>query len=233
MGLSLRSLYYAAIAERSEQRAILRLLRRAGVGPSARILDVGCGYGRNLLHLREGGLQPVGVEINPELAAAVREKGFTCHAPGDPALAASQWDAILIAHVVEHFAPADLLELLDRYLALLGRGGHLVIATPLPHDDFYEDFDHIRPYTPFAINQVLGGAGRQIQMRSAHELELVELWYRRQAPLLRRPRPLYLPRLKVGRALVAATNVALRAAHLATFGLVGSRTAWVGVYRKV
>ena len=50
-----------------------------------------------------------------------------------------------MSHVIEHFAPSDLLVFMDGYIDLLRPGGHLIIATPLMSPYFYDDFDHIKP----------------------------------------------------------------------------------------
>jgi SAM-dependent methyltransferase len=225
--------YYAAITERSEQRRIVRFLRDAGATPEWRILDVACGYGRNLEAMRAAGLDAVGVEINPDVAAAVRDKGFTCHLPGDPAIAAERWDAIVMSHIIEYFDHRGLLEFMDGYLAHLRDGGTLVIAAPMLDRAFYEDFDHVKPYNPHAIGQFFGPRGRQVQGHAATELELVDLWFHRRPYLFRFYRSLIVRRASPLRVLLAGANVGFRLLHGATFGLAGLKRDWVGRYRKV
>lgn len=225
--------YYAAITERSEQRRIVRFLRAAGATPEWRILDVACGYGRNLEAMRVAGFAPVGVEINEEVAAAVRLRGFTCYAWGDAAIADVSWDAMVMSHIVEYFDHRALLEMMDGQLAHLRPGGWLVIAAPLLDRAFYEDFDHVKPYNPHAIGQFFGPAGRQVQGHAATELELVDLWFHRRPFLLRFYRSLILRRTTPLKALQAGVNVGFRLLHGATFGLAGLKRDWVGLYRKV
>ena len=40
-------------------------------------------------------------------------------------------------------------------------GGQLIVATPLMSDSFYEDFDHIKPYSASSILSVFGGSNTQ------------------------------------------------------------------------
>jgi len=52
---------------------------RGGVRRSGRrVLDVGCGYGRLLALLQAAGLEPTGVDLNPEIVAANRKAGLSC-----------------------------------------------------------------------------------------------------------------------------------------------------------
>ena len=56
-----------------EQRRLTRLL--CPLDRNIPVLDVGCGYGRNLVLMRQLGFTNlVGVEINPVLAEEVRAK---------------------------------------------------------------------------------------------------------------------------------------------------------------
>jgi len=56
--------------------------------------------------------------------------GLSCYSPEEVRALDTRWDAILMAHVIEHFSPADLLQFLDSYLDRLTECGFLVIATP-------------------------------------------------------------------------------------------------------
>src|SRR5947209_10053941 len=184
MSAALTHAYYSAISESSEQRRIVRFLRDAGATPDWKILDVACGYGRNLIAMQDAGLAPTGVEINSDVAAAVRELGFTCHLPGDPAITETTWDAMVMSHIIEYFDHRALLEFMDGYLAGLRDGGFLIIAAPMLDRVFYEDFDHVRPYNPHAIGQFIGPRGRQVQGHAKTQLQLVDIWFHRRPFLL-------------------------------------------------
>lgn len=97
-----------------------------------RVLDVGCGNGRNLEHLPAGS---VGVDHNPHLVAAARARG--CRAVtteeffADPPLSApGGFDAILAAHLIEHLTAEQAREVVRPYLPMVRPGGRVVFITP-------------------------------------------------------------------------------------------------------
>src|SRR6266513_3193273 len=141
----------------------MRLVAAACAASGRRVLDVGCGYGRLLALLQAAGLEPTGVDLNPEIVAANRKAGLSCISTDEFESSNDRYDVMLMAHVIEHFDPAGLLRFMDRYLDRLIPGGRLVIATPLMSDYFYDDFDHIRPYQPSGIQMVFGEGTPQVQ----------------------------------------------------------------------
>ena len=114
-------------------------------------LDIGCGIGRNLLHLDRHG---VGVDHNPHSVAIARQRG--CQAFTEAELfacayaAPERFDSLLLAHVAEHMTRDQVVALLARYLPLLKCGGKVIFMTPQErgyqsdrtHVHFY-DFDQI------------------------------------------------------------------------------------------
>jgi SAM-dependent methyltransferase len=103
-------------------------LRRLKLGY---VLDVGCGIGRNLLHINGNG---VGVDHNSysvDVAKSIGLNAFT-----DDAFKASEFnqiesfDSLLLSHVAEHMTESEVIELLKFYLPLLKSKGKLVIITP-------------------------------------------------------------------------------------------------------
>lgn len=85
------------------RRILGKLIRAGGMPP--RVLDVGCGYGRNLRVLREVGCEAVGVEVNPDCIATIRAAGFRCLRPEELDEADAGYDVVLMSHIIEHFAP--------------------------------------------------------------------------------------------------------------------------------
>ena len=137
-----------------ESESLLEMIKKCA-GRDAAILDVGCGYGRNLALLVNAGYSDVtGIEKNSHIAEAVRQQGYDCMRPEEFDSSTRHYDLILMSHLIEHFEPHALLEFVDAYLDRLRPGGYLVIATPLLGDCFYEDFDHVRPYLPTGILNV-------------------------------------------------------------------------------
>ena len=105
-----------------------RHIRRVVEG---RVLDVGCGIGRNLLHL-DG--QGVGVDTNPHSIEVARRHGLTVYTAdefpsGSDALPGS-YDSLLFAHVLEHMTEDEASSLVGEYLAYLRPEGRVVFIIP-------------------------------------------------------------------------------------------------------
>ena len=109
----LRSVYQCVLHLDGESGQILRMLGMAGNASGLRVLDVGCGYGRMLRLMSEAGFDAAGVEINPDIVEENRKAGLRCWTPEDLEQSMEQFDAILMAHVIEHFSPAELLKFMD------------------------------------------------------------------------------------------------------------------------
>ena len=75
-------------------------LRRLRPGST---LEVGCGVGRNLSHVRGAG---VGIDHNPYSVDACRRAGFVAFTPEEfrrsPHYAPGRFDSLLLSHVAEH-----------------------------------------------------------------------------------------------------------------------------------
>lgn len=123
-------------------------LRRLDLGFT---LDVGCGIGRNLVHLGGG----VGVDHNRDSVSVVRARGYEAYTPEE--FRASTWsrgrqfDSILFAHVLEHMGREAGVLLMRHYLPYLKRGGKVCVITPQergfrsdPTHEFFVDFTGIR-----------------------------------------------------------------------------------------
>ena len=102
--------------------------------PCARVLELGCGTGATLAHLRSLGLAgwAAGVEAAPE-AAAIAAPRLDALWPVDaqgwePPLAAGSLDAILCLDVLEHLP--DPWAVVRRVTPLLRAGGALIASLP-------------------------------------------------------------------------------------------------------
>jgi SAM-dependent methyltransferase len=107
-------------------------------------LDIGCGIGRNLQHLRGHG---VGVDTNEYCVRAARNLGFTAFTPDEFRTSAEfnrpgRFDAILLAHVAEHMTEDEALSVLQQYETLLRPGGKLILITP-QEAGFRSDATHV------------------------------------------------------------------------------------------
>lgn len=94
-------------------------------------MDIGCGLGRNLLHLNGNG---VGIDHNQHAVEIARSRGlqaFTTEAfQESPFNRAALFDSILLSHVAEHLTETELVELLKAHLPLLKPNGQVIIICP-------------------------------------------------------------------------------------------------------
>lgn len=111
------------------QRPYRMHLRRLRLGF---VLDVGCGIGRNLLHLGPG--SGVGVDHNPHAVAIARARGVEAYTVDDFARSEharpNAFDALLLSHVAEHMTREQAAALLADYRRWLKPGARVVLITP-------------------------------------------------------------------------------------------------------
>jgi SAM-dependent methyltransferase len=116
-------------------------IRRMNLG---RVLDVGCGIGRNLAHLDGNG---VGIDHNPTSVATARARGFTAYTPDEfrtsPHAHPDAFDSLLLAHVIEHVPHETAVRLLRDYLPLVRARGRVVLICPQERG-WASDATHIR-----------------------------------------------------------------------------------------
>jgi 2-polyprenyl-3-methyl-5-hydroxy-6-metoxy-1,4-benzoquinol methylase len=117
-----------------------RHIRRVVEG---RVLDVGCGIGRNMQHLDGNG---VGVDINPHSVEVARRSGLTAHTAaefaGSSDAVPGSYDTLLFVHVLEHMEPDQATDLLGTYLPYMRSGGRVVIIVP-QEAGFRSDATHV------------------------------------------------------------------------------------------
>lgn len=225
----LKSMYGRLMHLPGESRKVLDFVAHGG--GRRRVLDIGCGYGRNLKPLIAAGHEVLGVEVNPTIVQANIAGGLPCVTVDDFGRASGTYDVLLMSHIVEHFAPPDLFAFIDGYLDRLAVGGQLVIATPLMSNNFFDDFDHVRPYQPMGLQMVFGGTGAQVQYYSRNRLALRDVWFRRSPWRMNhcRARHVFGP---ATRALQLLDVVSVLAFKL-SFGLLGRTDGWVGRFEKI
>lgn len=141
-------------------------LRRLDLG---RTLDVGCGIGRNLAVLAEGS---VGVDHNPSSVAVACGRGLRAMTPeefsqefGESAASTqAAFDALLLAHVLEHVGEAAGLQLVKRYLPHLRAGGSVVLVCP-QEQGYANDETHVRFLDFAALTQMAQTVGLHVVHR--------------------------------------------------------------------
>ena len=132
---------------------------------NARILEVGCGYGRYIKTLSEMGYTNCyGIDLSAEqVSYAKRVLGLSNVDQAD----ALDWldgkeamfDCILGLDILEHFQTDDLLRLGEKMCKALKPGGSVIFQVPngmSPLNPYiYGDLTHVRAFTPQSIQQFL------------------------------------------------------------------------------
>ena len=212
-----------------EQRRLTRLLRPVDL--QTPVLDVGCGYGRNLLLMRQLGYTNLsGVEINPDLASEVRDKGFKCYSPEEIQGHENHFGMLLLSHIVEHFEHVDLKKFLESYLRYLRKDGTIVIVTPLFHDAFYNDFDHVKPYLPLGIKMVFGEEAAQVQFQSSTILRLEEIDFFKDQLRVQFHPAIY---SSGSQAWPIQLNRFLKLLFVLSGGIIGRKIGWMGRFSNL
>ena len=188
-----------------------------------RLLEVGCGSGKQLEAMAHAGWKVRGVDFDPEAVAVALSRGLDV-ALGDVRdlhLPDASFDAIVMAHVLEHvFDPVGLLTECAR---LLKPGGRLVSITPnagsLGHRIFRRAWRGLEPprhlviYTPDGLRLACARAGLAVERvdvtaRDAANLLLASARIRKSAhdEQIRRPQAGMRPPILL-RALAALERI--------------------------
>ena len=146
---------------------------------NARILDFGCGFGQNLLAIKErnfnftdsngggGKYQLLGIDINPKAIAYVQSVGIeamVCENIFD-FRPQQKFDLVIATHILEHLPKERLIEILSHFKSnILKEGGKMFIAVPNAQSHTgcywaYEDFTHNTLFTAGSLLYVLKMAG--------------------------------------------------------------------------
>ena len=129
------------------------------VCPDQPVLDIGCGRGVTLLHLRRRGVAAYGVEPGSvEPLSGTEAYIFTGMAAEDLSEAdRNRFSVVMLLDVIEHLPdPVSFLkDIADRYPNL----GHVIVTVPAGPELWtnYDEFNgHYRRYTPEMIRDIAG-----------------------------------------------------------------------------
>jgi SAM-dependent methyltransferase len=120
-------LAYLTQLRRAQADAMVTYLPWRGGG---RLLDVGCGDGRQLALMRDLGWTAEGVDFDAKAVAAARARGLHVRVGSlaDQHFPDGSFDAVTLSHVIEHVH--EPLRLLQEIRRVLKPEGHLVVLTP-------------------------------------------------------------------------------------------------------
>jgi SAM-dependent methyltransferase len=168
-GEALRELYRQRFDERAREgkaavwRALVEGFLQRWVAREDAVLDVGCGLGEFLNHVRCR--RRIGVDLNPDSAAAL-DPGVEFH-PGDVRdlsfLPDASVDLVFSSNLLEHLpGKQDVEALVDEMCRVLRPGGHLALLGPnlrfLP-GEYWDFWDHHVPITDRSLVELLGARG--------------------------------------------------------------------------
>lgn len=136
-----------------------------------KILDYGCGFGQNIISLKENGyLSVYGVDIENNAIKSCLDNNLDVKKV-DPVSMKNpynfKFNAIILTHVIEHFPKDSIVSSLENIrLNFLEKDGYLLISVPNAQSNTdsywaYEDWTHSTIFTSGSIYYVLKSAGYQ------------------------------------------------------------------------
>ena len=94
-------------------------------------VDIGCGLGRNLLHLDGNG---IGIDHNQHTVEIARSRGLKAYTMAEfqtsPYNQAATFDSVLMSHVAEHMREVEVVKLLTAFIPLLKPYGQVILICP-------------------------------------------------------------------------------------------------------
>lgn len=113
------------------------------------VLDAGCGLGMFLETLKKHNISAKGFDSNKFLLEYCKKKGLKVSKQdltSQLQYKSESFDFIHCSHVLEHIADPE--NALAEFFRVLKPEGRLFIAVPPFNHMFYDEWDHVRPFTP-------------------------------------------------------------------------------------
>jgi SAM-dependent methyltransferase len=153
--------------------------------PPARILDLGCGPGRDLRIFGAAGHQPIGIDLNPAFVEIAQRHGEVVEADlrdVRSVFAPATFDGIWAQASLVHLAPTEVLQVLSDLRELLVPSGRLYACVPAIGESGWRDEDDGRRwYTTWpndAFPNAVASAGFSID--DTTDGVYVEVWATRR-----------------------------------------------------
>ena len=125
-----------------------------------RVLDVGCGIGRNLFYL--GNFDNVGVDHNENSIKFLKSRSFLGFTPKEFeenfSIDEETFDTLLFSHVIEHLSRESALEVIQHYSKWLKTGGSIVVICP-QQKGYASDSTHLTYFDERDIEKILTASG--------------------------------------------------------------------------
>ena len=156
--------------------------------PGMKILDAGCGSGRNLIYFLQAGFDVYGVDRSPESIAYVRQlaqqlapqlpqENFQCAAVEEPVFADRTFDAVLSSAVL-HFARDEeqFRQMLGAMWRQLKPGGLFFarLASSIGLEDFIQHLEGRRYLLPDGSERFLVDEAYLIELKSQLNADWLE-----------------------------------------------------------
>lgn len=136
---------------------------------NAAIIEIGCGYGRNILALKNSGYSnTIGIDVSFEQIKYAKEVMKLDNVLQADALdflekSTTKYDAILLIDVLEHLELDYSIKLLSKIKKMLKPNAVFILQVPngicLLSPNYYNDITHHRAYSPKSIEQHLKMSG--------------------------------------------------------------------------
>jgi SAM-dependent methyltransferase len=176
----------------------LRFLSSHGLFPEkngSKVLEVGCGFGFNLMAAERLGWQGLmGIEIDPASHSRATESGLTVYLGDATQLLdglEEKFDLVLLLDVLEHQPKSAQLDLLRKCSNRLSDRGVLVVSVPNAHAPlapYFQNIDwtHYDSFTESSLDFLaLNSDLAWTHFRPSHQESIILRWLkRRQARLL-------------------------------------------------
>jgi len=196
---------------RVRRNNLFRLLD-AELGPSARVLEIGCGTGANLRDGRSLWATGVGIDVDMRALAFCRDLPVVrADALAPLPFAGRSFDAVVMLDVLEHIAEPDrLVAEIDR---ILSPDGVVLVMVPAGPElwSYWDDMHgHQRRYTKATLAGVFGAGWRRVALEYYFSWMYPVVWTFRRVMQRRRrsaahsdfielPRPLNALQVLIGR----------------------------------